>query len=494
MPGMSSFELEEVPLSQLRLGLRQGRYTAPQLVQLYQARIAELNPQLRAVIELNPDAFKDAERAQADREAGKPLGPLHGIPLLIKDNIATRDAMQTTAGSLALVGAKPRLEAPVVTQLRKAGAILLGKTNLSEWANFRSTHSVSGWSGRGGQTRNPYALDRSPSGSSSGSGAAIAASFAAAALGTETDGSILSPSAACGLVGLKPTVGLLSGQGIIPISPSQDTAGPMARTVFDVAILLGALTGQDYSGSMVLDGLRGKRIGIARKRYFGYSAAADTLAEEAILVLKKAGAVLVDPVDMPTVETFDAEELTVLLYEFKASLNRYLAALEPGAPVKSLKELIAFNRSVKAKELPFFGQELLEQAQAKGPLTAPEYVKALAHCRRQSRAGGIDAVMNKHKLDALFAPTQGPAWLIDLANGDFFTGSSTSPAAVSGYPSITVPAGLYYGLPVGVSFWGRARSEATLLKLAFAFEQATKARRAPTFAERASFPFSGKLT
>ena len=483
------FELEEVSLSQLRQQLKAGRYTEPQVVQLYQARIAELNPKLRAVIELNPDALKDAERLQGERAAGKPLGPLHGMPILIKDNIATLDKMQTTAGSLALVGAKVKADAPVVSALRKAGAVILGKTNLSEWANFRSTHSSSGWSGRGGQTRNPYALDRSSSGSSSGSGVAIAASFAAAAIGTETDGSILSPAAASGLVGLKPTVGLLPGKGIIPISHTQDTAGPMARTVFDVAILLGALTGKDYSGAMVTS-LTGKRIGIARKRFFGYHPATDKLAEDAILVLKKLGAEIIDHTDMATVDTFDADEETVLLYEFKAGLNKYLSELEPGALVKSLKELIAFNRSTKAKELPFFGQELLEKAQAKGPLSEPAYLKALAKCRKQSRELGIDAIMNKHKLDALFAPTQAPAWPIDLVNGDHFLGSATSPAAVAGYPSITVPAGHVHGLPVGVAFWGRANSEATLLRFAFAFEQATKHRRLPTFAATADFGVS----
>lgn len=479
MGGMASFELEEVSLAQLRQELKAGRYTAPQVVQLYQARIAELNPKLNAVIELNPDAMADAQRSHEERGSGKPLGPLHGIPILIKDNIATLDKMQTTAGSLALVGAKVTAEAPLVKRLRKAGAIILGKTNLSEWANFRSTHSASGWSGRGGQTRNPYALERSPSGSSSGSGAAAAASLCAAAVGTETDGSITSPSAACGLVGLKPTVGLISGKGIIPISHTQDTAGPMARTVFDVALLLEGLTGKSYTGAIDPKGLAGKRIGIARKRYFGYHPATDAIAEEALQTMKKLGAIIVDPADMPTVDTFDADELTVLLYEFKAGLNQYFADLAPGAPVKSLKELIAFNLSVKSKELPFFGQELLEQAQAKGPLISPEYLKALAKCRKQSREQGIDAVMKKHRLDALFAPTQAPTCLIDLINGDHFLGSSTSPAAVSGYPSITVPAGFVQGLPVGVQFWGRALSEATLLKIAFAFEQATKARKPP---------------
>ncbi|MBB6050362.1 amidase [Armatimonas rosea] len=486
---IAPFELDEVSLAQLRQALKAGRYTEPQLVQLYQARIAELDPKLKSVIELNPDALKDAERLQAERAAGKPLGPLHGMPILIKDNIATLDKMQTTAGSLALVGTKVKAEAPVATALRKAGAVILGKTNLSEWANFRSTHSSSGWSGRGGQTRNPYALDRSPSGSSSGTGAAIAACLAAAGIGTETDGSILSPSAACGLVGLKPTVGLLSGKGIIPISHTQDTAGPMARTVFDVAILLGALTGKDYSGAMVTS-LKGKRIGIARKRFFGYHPATDQLAEDAIKVLKKLGAEVIDHADMATVDTFDADETTVLLYEFKAGLNKYLAELQPGVPFKTLKELIIFNSSVKDKELPYFGQELLEQAQAKGPLSSPEYVKALAKCRKQSREQGIDAILTKHKLDALFAPTQAPSWPIDWVNGDHFLGSSTSPAAVAGYPSITVPAGQVHGLPVGVSFWGRANTEATLLRLAFAFEQATHHRRAPTFAATADFGVS----
>ena len=486
---MSSFELEEMSLSQLRQALKANRYTEPQLVQLYQARVMEWNPKLKAVIELNPDASKEAERLQLLRASGKPLGPLHGIPILIKDNIATLDKMQTTAGSLALVGAKVKADAPIVTALRKAGAVILGKTNLSEWANMRSTHSSSGWSGRGGQTRNPYALDRSPSGSSSGTGSAIAASFAAAGIGTETDGSILSPSAACGLVGLKPTVGLLSGKGIIPISATQDTAGPMARTVFDVAILLGALTGKDYSGAMVAGSLKGKRIGIARKRFFGYHPATDKLAEDAIAVLKKLGAEIIDPADMPTVGTFDADEITVLLYELKDGLNQYFAGLA-SSPVKNLKELIALNNSVKAKELPFFGQEFLEQAQAKGPLTSPEYLKALEKCRKESREQGIDAVMKTHKLDALFAPTQAPTWPIDLINGDHFLGGASSPAAVAGYPSITVPAGHVHGLPVGVAFWGRANSEATLLKIAFAFEQATKHRRAPTFAATADFGVS----
>jgi amidase len=482
-----AFELDELSLAQLRAGLKSGRFTEPQLVKLYLERIAALNPKLSAVIETNPEALATAERLEKERLAGKPLGVLHGMPILLKDNIATLDQMQTTAGSLALVGAKPRADAPIVTSLRNAGAVILGKTNLSEWANFRSTHSSSGWSGRGGQTRNPYALDRSPSGSSSGSGVAVAASLAAAAIGTETDGSILSPSAACGIVGLKPTVGLLSGKGIIPISHTQDTAGPMGRTVRDVAQLLGALVGKDFSEALLETGLRGRRIGIARKRFFGYSNATDKIAEEAIRVMKTLGAVLIDPADMPAIATFDSDELTVMLYEFKTDLNKYLATLGPNAPIKNLKELIAFNKKEKSKSMPYFAQELLEQAQAKSDLSASEYKKALAKCRTQSRKEGIDLLMEKHQLDAIFAPTQGPAWLIDLANGDFFTGSSTSPAAVAGYPSITVPAGFVFGLPVGVSFWGRANSEATLLKFAFAFEQATKVRRAPEYLPTAVF-------
>jgi len=507
-----AFELDEATLAGLQEGMTAGRYTAQSLTELYLRRIESVDgqgPALRSVLETNPEAMDIARKRDSERAAGKLRGPLHGVPVLLKDNIGTADRMETTAGSLALVGARPTKHAPLAARLIQAGAVLLGKTNLSEWANFRSTHSVSGWSGRGGQTRNPYALDRSPSGSSSGSGAAIAASLAAVAVGTETDGSILSPSAASSLVGIKPTVGLISRTGIVPLAHSQDTAGPMARTVRDAVILLGALvcadaadaatqakgrrTHADYTPFLDPKGLQGKRIGIARKQFFGYSAPTDRIAAEAIEVLRKAGAVIVDPADIPTAGQFDADELTVLLYEFKADLNHYLAGLGPHALVHSLKEIIAFNDRERARELPFFGQEQMLKAESLGPLTTPAYKKALERCGRLSREQGIDAVMDRHRLDALFAPTQGPVWLIDLANGDSGGGSSTSPAAVSGYPSITVPAGYHYGLPVGVSFFGRRWSEPTLIKIAYAFEQATQVRRPPKFAPTAAFPPSGKL-
>ena len=494
------FELAELTISQLQEGMQSGKWTARQLVEKYLARIEELDrkgPALHAVLETNPDALAIADALDAERKAQKVRGPLHGIPILIKDNIATADKMETTAGSLALVGGKPPRDAFVAARLRAAGAILLGKTNLSEWANFRSTHSSSGWSGRGGQCRNPYALDRTPSGSSSGSGAGAAANFAAAAVGSETDGSILSPSSASSLVGIKPTLGLLSRAGIIPIAHSQDTAGPMARTVADAAILLGAMTGvderdpatgesrgkglTDYSKFLDPHGLKGARIGVARKKLFGYSAATDHVIEAALGVLKDQGAVLVDPADIATVGQFDDTELLVLLYEFKADLNKYLAELGPGAPVHTLAEIIEWNRKNREKEMPFFGQEILLMAEKKGPLSSAEYKKALAKNHLLSRAKGIDATLAKHKLDAIVAPTQGPAWLIDLVNGDSGGGSSTTPPAVAGYPSITVPAGFASGLPVGVSFIGRAWSEATLIKLAFAYEQATRLRKPPQF-------------
>jgi amidase len=463
---------------------------------------------LSAVLEINPDALEIAQKCDEERALGQVRGPLHGIPLLLKDNIATADRMQTTAGSLALLGATPPHDAPLVARLRNAGAVLLGKTNMSEWANFRSTRPVSGWSGRGGQCRNPYALDRSPSGSSSGSGAAVAAGFAPLAVGTETDGSILSPSAACSLVGIKPTVGLISRTGIIPIAHSQDTAGPMATTVRDAALLLSLLVcaddsdpatqsgarpfQPDYTQGLTVDGLRGKRIGVCRKRYFGYSRSADKMAEQAMEMMRAHGAILVDPADIPTASEINSGELEVLLYEFKADLNTYLHWLGPNAPVRTLAEIIAFNEREVAREMPFFGQERMLMAQEKGPLTSPEYLQAVENCRRLSRREGIDAVMDKHRLDALFAPTQGTPFLIDFANGDSYTGSSTSPAAVSGYPSVTVPAGYHFGLPMGVSFWGRAWSEATLLQIAYAFEQVAKVRTPPAFALTAPFPPNGK--
>jgi amidase len=409
--------------------------------------------------------------------------------------------MQTTAGSLALVGAVPSRDAFVVERLRAAGAVILGKTNLSEWANFRSTHSSSGWSGRGGQCRNPYALDRTPSGSSAGSGAATAANFCAVSVGTETDGSIVSPSAACSLVGLKPTLGLVSRSGIIPLSHSQDTAGPMARTVADAAALLGVLAGidpadavtasskgyaqVDYTRFLDPKGLKGARIGVPRERYFGYHPATDALIAQALELMKAQGAVIVDEVNIPTAAKLDEPEMEVLLYEFKADIEAYLAGLGERTRLKTLADLIRFNEEHRDTELPWFGQELFHQAQEKGPLTDKKYRKALAACRKLSREQGIDAVMAKHKLDALVAPTQAPPGLIDQVNGDHWLGSSSSPAAVAGYPSITVPAGYVAGLPVGLSFIGRAWSEPVLLRLAFAYEQASTHRRVPGFAPTA---------
>jgi amidase len=422
---------------------------------------------------------------------------MHGIPVLIKDNIATADKMQTTAGSLALVGAKPPRDAFIVERLRQAGAVILGKTNLSEWANFRSTHSSSGWSGRGGQCKNPYALDRNPCGSSSGTGAAVSANFSTVGVGTETDGSVVCPSSANSLVGIKPTLGLLSRSGIVPISHSQDTAGPMCRTVTDAAILLGVLAGadprdsatagakveSDYTKFLDANGLKGARIGVARAKFFGNSEKGDAVVEAAIALLKQQGAVIVDPADIPHTGEFDDTEFDVLLYEFKADLNAYLGKLKPGVAVHSLADVIAFNTKNGGRELRYFGQEIMEQAQKKGPLTEKKYRDTLASNRRLMGAQGIDATIAKFKLDALVAPTQGPAGLIDLVNGDPGGGGSfTAPAAVAGYPHVTVPMGFARGLPVGLSFVGRAWSESTLLKLAYAFEQAAPARKKPTFA------------
>jgi amidase len=492
------FELDEMTIAQLQEAMASGRYTSRRLVELYAGRIDEIDrrgPTLRSILELNPDAPAIADSLDAERKAGTVRGPLHGIPILIKDNIDTHDRMMTTAGSLALQGSIPPHDAFVVERLRAAGAVILGKTNLSEWANFRSTKSTSGWSGRGGLVRNPYALDRNACGSSSGTGAAIAANLAAAGVGTETDGSIVCPSGANGLVGIKPTVGLVSRSGIIPISHTQDTAGPMTRTVADAAVLLAAMTGVDprdaattpskgrssvdYAAASGTGGLAGARIGVARKRYFGYSDVADRLVDAAIADMRRAGATIIDPADIPTAARLDDCELEVLLYEFKADLNAYFASLGPSAPVHSLQELIAFNQKEKDREMPFFGQELLVRAQKKGPLTSAGYVKARSTCRARARTLGIDAVMTRYRLDAIVAPTGSPAWTTDLINGDHFVGASSTPAAVAGYPSITVPAGTVSGLPVGLSFIGRAWSEARLIGLASAYEQATRHRQPP---------------
>ena len=493
--------LDDLTISDLQQGLTSGKYTARSLVEQYQARIASLDkqgPTLNGVLELNPDALMIADQLDAERKSGKTRGSLHGIPILIKDNIDTADRMHTSAGSLALESSIPLRDSWLADRLRAAGAVILGKTNLSEWANIRSSHSSSGWSGRGEQCKNPYALDRSPSGSSSGSGAAVAASYCAAAIGSETDGSITSPSAASGLVGIKPTVGLVGRSGLIPISHSQDTAGPMARCVRDAALVLGALTGidprddatkpsagksyTDYTRFLDVNGLKGARIGIAREAYMGYSPKTDKMVEQAIDVLKQSGATIVDPANIATANKFGDAEFEVLLYELKADLNAYLDSLGPSAPYKTLADLIRFNEENASREMPYFGQEVFEQAQRKGPLTEAKYKKARAKCVQMSRTDGIDLVMTKHRLDALVAPTQGPVWAIDLVNGDCGGGGSfTQPAAVAGYPHITVPMGLVQGLPVGLSFVGRAWNEPTLLKLAYAYEQASKARRPPTF-------------
>ena len=494
------FDLEETTIRTLIQDQQSGRRTARQIAAAYLARIQALDrsgPALRSVIELNPDALTLADALDADRRAGRMRGPLHGIPVLIKDNIDTADRMMTTAGSLALEGSVAARDAFIVERLRAAGAVILGKTNMSEWANFRSTHSTSGWSGRGGLVKNPYALDRNPCGSSSGTGAAISANFAAVGIGTETDGSIICPSGATSLVGIKPTLGLVSRSGIIPIAHSQDTAGPMARTVEDAAALLTVLAGADPRDAATADprrpaapafeatldgnGLRGARIGVARTKLFGYSDVTDRVANAAIDRMKALGAVIVDPADIPNVGAYDASELDVLLYEFKTDLNAYLGALGPAAKVHSLADVIAFNDANRDREMPFFGQELMLQAQKKGPLTDKAYRDALAKNQRLSRQQGIDAVMDRLRLDAIVAPSGNPAWTTDLINGDHFLGSSTTPAAVAGYPSITVPAGFAFGQPIGLSFIGRAWSEAQLIKYAYAFEQATRHRRPPAF-------------
>jgi amidase len=490
-----AFELEEATIADLQAAMRSGEHTARALTEAYLTRIEAVDrggPTLTSVIEINPVALAIAESMDAERKAKGERGPLHGIPVLIKDNIATADRMMTTAGSLALVGARAPRDSFVAEQLRRAGAVILGKTNLSEWANFRSSKSSSGWSGRGGQCKNPYSLDRNPCGSSSGTGAAIAASLAAVGVGTETDGSIVCPSHACSLVGIKPTLGLVSASGIVPIAHSQDTAGPMARTVTDAAVLLGVLAGGggreagagkvvDFALSLDPKGLAGARIGVAREKLVGYSPEADALLESAIREMARLGAVIVDPANIPHLGEYDDAEFEVLLYEFKADLNGYLADWAGGAPARTVADVIAFNEEKRDQEMPYFGQDIMEKAQKKGPLTEKAYLKALEKCRKLSREKGLDAVFQKHRLDAIVAPTGSPPWVTDLVNGDHFLGASSTPAAVSGYPSITVPAGYAFGLPVGITFIGRAWGEGSLIRLAFAFEQATKVRRPPRF-------------
>jgi amidase len=498
-PEVRPFELDELSHSDLQDGMKSGKYTARSLTEKYLARIAEVDTGaagLNSIIELNRDALASADALDAERKSKGPRGPLHGIPVLIKDNIGTADGMMTTAGSLALVGFTPPKDSGVARRLRESGAVILGKTNLSEWANFRSSHSSSGWSGRGGQTHNPYAYDRSPCGSSSGSGAAVSANLCAVAVGSETDGSIVCPSSANGIVGIKPTVGLVSRAGIIPISHSQDTAGPMGRTVADAAALLGALAGADaddpatkvperkasadYTQFLDRGGLRGARIGIVHKSY-DFSESCARVFRAAFDAMKHEGAVLVDPVEISSLGKFDDSETDVLLYEFKHDLDGYFAAAGPHVPAHSLKEVIAFNEQNADKELVYFGQDLFVKAEKKGPLTDKAYQDALAKNHRLTRDEGIDAVMDRYRLDALVAPTAGPSWLIDLADGDHDTGGSSSLAAVAGYPNINVPAGFVFGMPVGISFFGRAWSEPKLIKIAYAFEQATRHRAPPRF-------------
>jgi amidase len=475
-------DLEEATIAELSRYL--ARYPARALTERYLERIREVDPALRSVIEINPAALSIA--AELDR--GPNRGPLHGMPVLIKDNIDTADRMHTTAGSLALVDAPRQRDAGIVERLRAAGAVILGKTNLSEWANFRSSRSVSGWSGRGGQTRNPYALDRNPCGSSSGSGVAVAANLCVAAVGTETDGSIVCPSSINGIVGIKPTLGLLSGRGIVPIAHSQDTAGPMARTVRDAAILLGAMAEgphalADYTKFLDAGGLHGARLGVARK-FFELGPAVQILMQNCLSKMQQMGAILVDPADLPSHGKYDTSENLVLQYEFKNDLNAYLEARKTGL---TLEKLIAFNEEHRREEMPYFEQDLFVESQQRGTLNDVAYLSALSGNRRLARAEGIDAVTKKYKVDAIVAPTTGPAWLIDWVTGDHDTGGCSTPAAVAGYPHITVPAGFVHGLPVGISFFGTAWSEPALLRLAYSFEQATKARRPPRMLKTVEF-------
>lgn len=497
-----SFAVEEVTIAQLQAAMEAGRLTAQELVQAYIERINAIDrhgPTLRSVQELNPDALDIAKALDDERKTKGPRGPLHGIPVLLKDNIDTADKLMTTAGSLALVGARPLQDATVAKKLREAGVIILGKASMSEWAYFKGSPNGSGWSARGGQGRNPYALDRTPCGSSSGSAIAVAANLVAVSIGTETDGSIVCPSGATSIVGLKPTLGLTSRAGVIPIAHSQDTVGSFGRTVADAATVLGVLTGvdprdaatqasagksfTDYTRFLDRNGLRAARIGVPREGYWGYSSKADRVAEEALRVMKDLGAEIIDPANIPSAKKgfLGSSELTVLLYEFKADLNAYLASLPPGAPVRTLEDIVEFNKRNASQELQFYGQELMVQAQGKGPLTDADYLKALEDSQRAGRQQGIDAVMDQFNLDALVAPTGAPPWKIDLVNGDHIMGLSSQTAAIAGYPLINIPAGYVQGLPVGITLMGRAWSEPTLIKLAYAYEQATLARRPPQF-------------
>ena len=495
---LSNFQLEEIAIADLTASMRSGDRTTRSIVSQYLSRIQELDrqgPMLQSVIETNPDALNISEELDRERDAGTVRSPLHGVPVLLKDNIDTADQMTTTAGSLALQGSIPLGDSTVARRLREAGAVLLGKANLSEWANYRSTRSSSGWSARGGQCRNPYVLDRSPCGSSSGSGVAVSANLVTVAIGTETDGSIVCPASTNGIVGIKPTVGLVSRSGIVPISATQDTAGPMARTVRDAVVVLGLIAGvdtrdpateaaetlglDDYTPFLDEAGLTGARIGVQRSA-FGFHPLVDRLIEDAIVLMRDRGATIVDPIALRPSPTMRRAEVEVMAYEFKTGLNAYLAAL-PNGEIRSLADLIAFNEAHAGEEMPYFGQERLIEAQRRGSLSEDRYQEAHAVARRLSREEGIDRAMDTDDLDAVIAPTGGPAWVIDHVNGDHFSGGSSSLAAVAGYPNITVPAGYVQGLPVGLSFFGRAWSEPTLIRIAYAFEQASRHRQQPVF-------------
>jgi amidase len=499
--------VEEITVAEVQAAMQSGRLTSVQLVEIYLERIQAMDrmgPTLRAVEEINPDAIAIARSLDEERKAGKLRGPMHGIPVLLKNNIATADKMETTAGALALVGAKPREDSTIAAKMRASGLVILGKASLSEWAYFKSAPGSSGWSGRAGQAKNPYALDRTPCGSSSGSAISVAANLVTVAVGTETDGSIICPAGVNGVVGIKPTVGLTSRAGVIPISATQDTIGPFGRTVADAAALLGPMTGADprdaatqasagksqtdYTQFLTPGGLKGVRIGVPRDGYYGYSQRADAATNAAIAVMKEQGAVIVDPVKIPNFDraALTAAELIVFQYELKAGVNAYLASVQPGAKVRTLEDVIAFNKANSAENLPYFGQEWLERSHAKGGLNEPEYLEALAKCKRLGGTEGFDVIMDQEKLDAMVAPTTTPAWPVDLFNGDTFRGSSAKSAALMGYPLISVPSGFTMGLPLGITFMGRAWSEPKLITIAYAYEQATKARKPPQY--RATLP------
>jgi amidase len=492
-------ELAGASVRELGLHMQRGVLSAVDIARSCLARIDQLDrrgPMLSSMIQLNPDALAIARERDAERKAGRVRGPLHGIPVVVKDNIDSADKLLTSAGSFLLADAPATRDAFIIERLRAAGAVLLGKNNLSEWANFRSTHSVSGWSARGGLTKNPHVLDRNPSGSSSGTACAIAAGFAPLGIGTETDGSIISPASVCGIVGIKPTLGLWGRSGIVPIAHSQDTPGPMARSVADAATLLGPLTGidprdaatrpsqgryqRDYTRHLDPRGLEGARLGVPRN-LAGFHPAVDRALDAAVDAMKYAGALVIDGLKLPTNGQFDDAELEVLLYEFKADLADYLATRGAGVSVRSLAEVIAFNERERKRELPWFGQELFERAQAKGPLSDPAYRSARELCSKLTRSEGLDVLFDKHSLDAIICPSNAPAWVTDMVSGDHVIGGNTSFAAVAGYPSLTVPMGFLHSLPLGLSFIARPWREDKLVELGHAFEHATRARRAPQF-------------